>query len=89
MSNVPADLDAAGRAQQTPPAPGTTPGTVDPDAAGRADADPFTEATAVIPTVAGSHAPGAWQELTTALGRDLQGGLHRAEQARRRIGRMR
>ena len=60
-----------------PPAPGeTAPG-------------PFPEARISQPVVAGTHFPGAWQRLTHALGHNLQHGMWRAEQARRRLERLR
>lgn len=43
----------------------------------------------VLADVEAGRAPSAWRGLTHALGHDLQGGMHRAEQARRRIVRQR
>jgi len=71
--------------------PGTTGGSgrIGPPAPGQSEPGPFGPSRTAIPTVEGSHAPGAWETLMGALGRDLQGGIYRAEQARRRIARMR
>jgi hypothetical protein len=52
-------------------------------------AGPFGKAKAAQPNVEDATATGAWHTLTRALGRDLQTGMHRAEQARRRLARMR
>lgn len=53
---------------------------------GLPDAGPPSD---VLADVEAGHAPGAWAGLTHALGHELQGGMHRAEQARRRIVRQR
>jgi len=62
----------------------SAPPIIDPLAPG-----PFGKATAAQPNVIDKPATSAWQTLTRALGRDLQGGMYRAEQARRRIARIR
>lgn len=60
-----------------------------PPAPGQTEPGPFTEAKAALPSVAGATSPSAWRRLMHALGHDLQGGMYRAEQARRRIAKLR
>ncbi len=67
----------------------STPEKAGPPAPGETKPGPFGEAKYAIPNVQGSHAPAAWQLLMHALGRELQGGMRRAELARRRLQRMR
>jgi hypothetical protein len=49
----------------------------------------FHASPSAVANVQDAEAPNAWQRLMHALGRDLQGGMHRAEQARRRMEMMR
>lgn len=60
-----------------------------PPAPGQTEPGPFLTTKVAVPNIDGASSPRAWQTLMQALGRDLQGGMWRAEQARRRIARLR
>ena len=59
-----------------------------PPAPGQTAPGPFGTAKIAQPVIAGTRFPEAWKRLTHALGHDLQHGMWRAEQARRRITRL-